>query len=140
MVGRWGMHNRMQRLQVGVDIISVLRLLQVYKATLKGVNPVAVKVLRDQSYTSRDEFSKEVALLKALHNSNIVQFQARILRSSFGCCWLAWQLESGRAFTMISVNLESLLHVPECWLGRFCCSSIENAALLFQTQDASGLP
>ncbi len=44
---------------------------------LKGVNPVAVKVLRDQSYTSRDEFSKEVALLKALHNSNIVQFQVR---------------------------------------------------------------
>jgi hypothetical protein len=48
---------------------------EVYKAMLKGVNPVAVKVLRDQSYTSRDEFSKEVALLKALHNSNIVQFQ-----------------------------------------------------------------
>ena len=44
---------------------------------LKGVNPVAVKVLRDQSYTSRDEFGREVALLKALHNSNIVQFQVR---------------------------------------------------------------
>mmetsp|Transcript_18116 Transcript_18116/g.54546 ORF Transcript_18116/g.54546 Transcript_18116/m.54546 type:complete len:1319 (+) Transcript_18116:310-4266(+) len=48
---------------------------EVYKAMLKGVNPVAVKVLRDQSYTSREEFSREVALLKALHNSNIVQFQ-----------------------------------------------------------------
>jgi hypothetical protein len=51
--------------------------LQVYKAMLKGVNPVAVKVLRDQSYTSRDEFGKEVGLLKTLHNSNIVQFQVR---------------------------------------------------------------
>lgn len=50
---------------------------EVYKAMLKGVNPVAVKVLRDQSYTSREEFSREVALLKALHNSNIVQFQVR---------------------------------------------------------------
>lgn len=55
-------------------------LLQVYKAMLKGVNPVAVKVLRDQSYTSRDEFGKEVALLKALHNSNIVQFQVSMTR------------------------------------------------------------
>lgn len=51
--------------------------MQVYKAMLKGVNPVAVKVLRDQSYTSRDEFGKEVGLLKTLHNSNIVQFQVR---------------------------------------------------------------
>ena len=50
---------------------------QVYKAMLKGVIPVAVKVLKDQSYTSREEFQREVALLKALHNSNIVQFQAR---------------------------------------------------------------
>ena len=57
--------------------MSVTTVLQVYKAMLKGVNPVAVKVLRDQSYTSRDEFGREVALLKALHNSNIVQFQVR---------------------------------------------------------------
>lgn len=49
---------------------------------LKGVNPVAVKVLRDQSYTSRDEFSKEVALLKALHNSNVVQFQVQTQKIS----------------------------------------------------------
>ena len=52
---------------------------------LKGVNPVAVKVLRDQSYTSRDEFSREVALLKALHNSNIVQFQVRPACSMSAC-------------------------------------------------------
>jgi hypothetical protein len=52
---------------------------EVYKAMLKGVNPVAVKVLRDQSYTSRDEFGKEVGLLKTLHNSNIVQFQGACL-------------------------------------------------------------
>ena len=44
---------------------------------LKGVIPVAVKVLKDQSYTSREEFQREVGLLKSLHNSNIVQFQAR---------------------------------------------------------------
>jgi len=49
----------------------------VYKAMLKGVIPVAVKVLKDQSYTSREEFQREVGLLKSLHNSNIVQFQAR---------------------------------------------------------------
>lgn len=48
---------------------------EVYKALLKGVNPVAVKVLRDQSYTSREDFSREVALLKSLYNSHIVQFQ-----------------------------------------------------------------
>ncbi len=46
---------------------------------LKGVIPVAVKVLKDQSYTSREEFQREVGLLKSLHNSNIVQFQARHL-------------------------------------------------------------
>jgi hypothetical protein len=60
--------------------------LQVYKAMLKGVNPVAVKVLRDQSYTSRDEFGKEVGLLKTLHNSNIVQFQVRRPCASQPCC------------------------------------------------------
>ena len=48
---------------------------QVYKAMLRNAIPVAVKVLKDQSYTSREEFQREVGLLKSLHNSNIVQFQ-----------------------------------------------------------------
>lgn len=46
-----------------------------YKAILNGVSPVAVKVLKDQSLGSRDAFWREVALLKSLRNSNIVQFQ-----------------------------------------------------------------
>ena len=46
-----------------------------FKATLNGVSPVAVKVLKDQSLASRDVFWREVALLKSLRNSNIVQFQ-----------------------------------------------------------------
>ena len=57
--------------------VTIAAVLQVYKALLRGVNPVAVKVLRDHSYTSRDEFGREVGLLRTLHNSNIVQFQVR---------------------------------------------------------------
>ena len=61
---------------------------QVYKAMLKGVIPVAVKVLKDQSYTSREEFQREVGLLKSLHNSNIVQFQVPLpCLSSPMLCW-----------------------------------------------------
>ena len=48
---------------------------QVFKATLNGVSPVAVKVLKDQSMSSRETFWREVALLKSLRNSNVVQFQ-----------------------------------------------------------------
>ena len=53
---------------------------------LKGVIPVAVKVLKDQSYTSREEFQREVGLLKSLHNSNIVQFQVWRLATRCHAC------------------------------------------------------
>ena len=49
--------------------------MQVLKATLNGVSPVAIKVLKDQSLASREVFWREVAMLKSLRNSNIVQFQ-----------------------------------------------------------------
>ena len=58
---------------------------------LKGVIPVAVKVLKDQSYTSREEFQREVGLLKSLHNSNIVQFQV-------------WRLPTTRCHALLAVH------------------------------------
>ena len=71
-------HAALTRAEPGpATLTRVAAVLQVYKALLRGVNPVAVKVLRDHSYTSRDEFGREVGLLKTLHNSNIVQFQVR---------------------------------------------------------------
>jgi hypothetical protein len=54
-----------------------LLLHQVYKAMLRGVIPVAVKVLTDSSAARVEEFRKEVAILSRLHNSHIVQFQVR---------------------------------------------------------------
>jgi hypothetical protein len=91
-------------------------MLQVYKAMLKGVNPVAVKVLRDQSYTSRDEFGKEVGLLKTLHNSNIVQFQVRCPCASQPCCRCADPPQGGcrRPYTTAACDLPAHcgLHMP----------------------------
>lgn len=77
---------------------------------LKGVNPVAVKVLRDQSYTSREDFSREVALLKSLHNSHIVQFQVRrcrefILRTVV--CFHGKSLCSRQRYSLYNVFLSS---------------------------------
>ena len=48
---------------------------QVLKATMNGVSPVAVKVLKDASGPSREAFWREMALLMSLRHSNIVQFQ-----------------------------------------------------------------
>ena len=93
-------------------LTTIDTVLQVYKAMLKGVNPVAVKVLRDQSYTSRDEFGKEVGLLKTLHNSNIVQFQVRC-----PCASLA-----------ISVHTHHTLTVASCHTRAACGSWPANAA------------
>jgi hypothetical protein len=54
---------------------------QVFLATLKGAIPVAVKKLHASSSdpVQREEFVREVAMLKELNNSNIVQFQVRRL-------------------------------------------------------------
>ena len=54
--------------------------LQVYKATLGGVQTVAVKVFTDQASTEAasasksEEFQREIAILKACRDKNIVTF------------------------------------------------------------------
>ncbi len=96
---------------------------EVYKATLKGVNPVAVKVLRDQSYTSREDFSREVALLKALHNSNIVQFQVGRPPSAGAAAPLPPLLLPSLLFRVAASSgggAPSVLHVAGCWSGYDC--------------------
>lgn len=94
-----------------------------YKATLKGVNPVAVKVLRDQSYTSREDFSREVALLKALHNSNIVQFQVGRPPSAGAAAPPPPLLLPSLLFRVAASSgggAPSVLHVAGCWSGYDC--------------------
>lgn len=51
------------------------RPLQVYKACLYGVHPVAVKVFQTQDDLPADDFWKEISILRTCRHSNIVQFQ-----------------------------------------------------------------
>lgn len=55
---------------------------QVHLAMLKGVIPVAVKQLKADHHNpvQHEAFMREVALLKELNNSNIVQFQGASFR------------------------------------------------------------
>lgn len=45
------------------------------KGLWKGVLPVAIKLLHDQTREKQREFIKEIAILKSLRSTNIVQFQ-----------------------------------------------------------------
>ena len=54
--------------------MATLCLRQVYKALRGGVQPVAVKVLRDPTEKQLSAFKREVALLQGLRDPHIVQF------------------------------------------------------------------
>lgn len=47
---------------------------QVYKANRFGVQPVAVKVLREESGKQIENFKREIELLRGLRDNNIVLF------------------------------------------------------------------
>lgn len=55
---------------------STSMVLQVYKARLDGISDVAVKFLNSQAQNAkaRDAFEKEVAILGACRNQNVVMF------------------------------------------------------------------
>ena len=109
-----------------VLLTSVAAVLQVYKALLRGVNPVAVKVLRDHSYTSRDEFGREVGLLKTLHNSNIVQFQVRTCYSRSSTQLAA----SGRAHRRHGASRVCSVRRCPAWLAsHISCTAVQGACV-----------
>jgi Protein tyrosine and serine/threonine kinase len=65
---------------------SALRASQVYKAVRGGVTTVAVKKMKLTSDRQREEFLKEVAILKGLRDGNIVQFLGACLQVGLSLC------------------------------------------------------
>ena len=47
---------------------------QVYKANRFGVQPVAVKVLKEESKKQLDSFKREIVMLRSLRDNNVVMF------------------------------------------------------------------
>lgn len=48
--------------------------MQVFKATMAGMTPVAVKIVQGQSRKEQERFQLECTILRNLRHGNIVQF------------------------------------------------------------------
>ena len=48
--------------------------MQVYKGLRSGVQPVAVKVLKEHTPKQLADFQREIHILRSLHDTNVVQF------------------------------------------------------------------
>lgn len=80
---------------------------QVYKAMRAGVQPVAVKVLRDPTEKQLSAFAREVSILQGLRDHNVVQF--------LGVCY-----SKGRV--MLVTEFMQVLLCSACPLSLLCAA------------------